>query len=201
MPLVSSEAVDHIFNGTRGNSSNANDKSAKTHFENFYNKVYHPSEPNLRENVTLDNIKIEEVTDDLVGKFASYLCKVQNLYQHDAAKKPLTYTTISIYMSALKSLCTTKFRGSEKFPRCLTPDLWKMYLQRIRKVKIEQALKDNVPLFSGSYTSARDVDLTSLAALAYWEGDEELMEFFFLFSSCVTHCGRGSEVSTSNNIC
>ena len=195
------QACEHIFDGSKGNSSIANENSAKKHFQNFYTKVYHPQDTAMRENLTLDNIKSHEITDDLVGKFANYLCQVGSLYTHDKGNKILSYTTVSIYMSAIKTLCITKFSNEPNIPRCLTQDLWKRYLSRIRKVKIEQAVKENVPLFSGSYKSAKDVDLTSLAALAYWEGDMELLEFFFLFQSCVTHCGRGSEVSTSYLIC
>ena len=58
-----------------GQSVSANDNAARKHFKSFYDNVYHPSNPSTRSGVTMDNIQPSEITDDLIGKFSTYLCQ------------------------------------------------------------------------------------------------------------------------------
>ena len=187
----------HIFSQSRGKSSGNNDSATKKHFTKFYTEVFYPNNRSLREDVTLDNIEVNEITDALVGNFATYLCEASCLTKKNSS---LSLLSVSVYMSSLKTSLLTKFSGEEHAPRCFAPEMWKLYLSRIRKVKIKHAIKDNVPLFR-EYDAATDDDMKALAAVVYWDGCGGLnSEFLYLFLTCVGNCGRGSEVRFYGNI-
>ena len=186
--------LPNILDVSRGNSSKANHDSATKHFNFFYKEIFKKSNPSVRDDLTLDNIKVEEVTDDLIGTYISYLGEAKPLKnKNSSSDKMLKYTTTAIYMSDLKTFLTTKFR-TVHMPLVLGEKQWKLYCTALQTVKTRQAIELNEPLF-GEYTKASDEDLRALCALVYWDGSVHNTEFLSMFLSTVYNCGRGSEVS------
>ena len=198
----SSQQLEHIFQASKGNSTNKNENAARIHFQWFYTKQYYPNannKSNLRQTLTLDDITFEEVTNDLFGKFATYLCNdAKNLKNKNT---DLSYGTISIYMSSIRMLLVKRFLSDyNKYPDLLKLDIWSMYLSKIRKIKVQHSIKNNKPL-SKSIESASEEDVMAMFNCIVWDNDCSSAEFLLLFMSCIVHCGRGSEVrNILNNV-
>ncbi len=80
------EGVDNILHLKQSASTAANTSSMKTHFNIFYN-MYQRNNPDKRPDLTIDNIKKEEVTDNLVGGFVNYLCRTATCKSGGRIKK------------------------------------------------------------------------------------------------------------------
>ena len=183
----------HIFRESDSHSTKGNIKSMKTHFNNFYKNYYKPDPANChkkRPDLTLDNINTYEVTDELLGHFASYLSTAHKNCNEKLAV--LAYVTVSQYFSTLKTVLLKKFTDVNP-PPCLADQKWRMYATNIRRIKIQQCIKSNKPLF-GEYDKATDEDTQALSALVFWDGSVDNAEFLSLYMACMSNCGRGSEV-------
>ena len=84
-----------------------------------------------------DITSMEDITDELVGEFATYLAKFARSYC--SIKKPLLkYLTAHGYLSAFKMYYEGLFRNQES-PLCFHPTKWSAYLSSIYKEKAKQA--------------------------------------------------------------
>ena len=190
-----SSQLEHIFQASKGNSTSKNENSARIHFQCFYTKQYYPNannKSNLRETLTLDDIAFDEVTNDLFGKFATYLCNDAKSLKNKTSD--LSYGSISIYMSSIRMLLVKRFLSDyNKYPDLLKLDIWSMYLSKIRKIKVQHSIKNNKPL-SKSIEAASEEDVMAMFNCIVWDNEYSTAEFLLLFISCIVHCGRGSEV-------
>ena len=178
--MTTNAALNHIFNTSISASTKGNIKSVRKKFEAFY-KEFKASNTTARKDLTFDNMKIDEVTNELIGKFANYL-----------AQTNLKRATVGVYFSTFKTQLNQRFAGQAK-PHCMSEAVWSLYLRALNTKKVQQSLALDTPLF-GEYESATNDDLRALSAVAYWEGSKKNAEFLLLFLACVTNCGRGSEV-------
>ena len=192
------QKTKNILKDSRNKSSKTNDKSMRTHFELFY-KLYLQTPPpdGKRFDLSLDDIKEEEVTNDLLGSYVGYLAdtaKCQGGSKLIKNIKLLSYTHASIMFSSLKSFLKLRFMDNKTNIKFLTDEHCRQYTAVLRRTKINQATATDEPLF-GEFATHTCGDRKAITALAYWNGLETYIEFVFLFQSCITNCGRGSEVS------
>ena len=171
----------------------------RSHFKIFYASYIRREEnppPNARENLTLDDIKSEEVTHDLMGSFAGYLVNAKCLSggKNKAGKKLLKYQTAMGLFSALKTFLKNKFIHERQSIKFLEDSHCKLITTKLKEGKVSQSIASDEPLF-GKYDTAKTGDKKAITALAFWKDCVENTEFAYLFNSCVTNCGRGSEVS------
>ena len=185
----------HLFDGERGASSENNYISMKKHFDYFYHNCYQPSEgKQKREHLkSFDDLLASDVTDDLCGKFGSYLAsEARHKCKKDA--QFLGQTSTFIYFSSFKKVLEKKFARMEApLPTCMKEEIWNLYTTEMRRKKVKQSLKEQTPLY-GSYEKATEDDVRTLVNLCLWTGDEEMAQFASMFLDCFTSCGRGSEV-------
>ena len=193
----------HIFTDGRGPSSTGMDKTMKSHFKNFNTNFFKDTaNPNHNKSLTFDKLVLSDITDELCGQFASYLSDTRGLHNETTDKKGnelphLAYMTVIGYFSSFKTLLLLRFSGKkEELPNCLLPSHWKIYCDKVRRIKIRQSNMENKSLF-GKYEAASNEDLKALSAVTFWSGSQTHAEFLALFLAQVTNCGRGSEVSSN----
>lgn len=187
--------TQNIKKREKSKSSRNNDNTMITHFKKFY-KNYVDENPELRKDLTLDDIKAEEVTYDLLGNFADYLSDATCLSggKSKVDVKKIAFAHTLVLFSAFKKKLQDKFIESGVEIQFLRDEITKEFTKEIRKAKIKQCVADDKPLF-GEYSTATTGDRKAITVLAYWNGEIESTEFALLFQSCITNCGRGSEVS------
>ena len=183
----------HIYENSEGTSTKKGLKSVEKHFDHFYKEVFLKKQEfsSKRTELTFKNITYNKISDELIGHFANYLTVATKLDGKNE-KDTLSYPTISQYFSAMKQHLLFRF-SSEKTPISFQDSKFKHYKDEMRKIKVWEALSKNKPLF-GEFLGATCDDAKALAATILWGGNTLDAEFLALFLTCITNCGRGSEV-------
>ena len=125
--------IGHLFDLKEGNKNRDKKKSALKHLQYYLQRQ--STFPHLKD--VKDFQKMDDITDEFVGEFATYLGKYARSYC-DINKPLLAYMTAHGYLSAFKMHFEVKFR-EQKTPICFEPSKWKHYLSSIYKIKAEQA--------------------------------------------------------------
>lgn len=87
--MLGHEEIQHIHDLDPHKSTKRKKTSMASHFDHFCERYYSKEKPSL----SLRTIKYEDITDDLVGKFATYLVdKATICLQEDG--QPLKWLTI-----------------------------------------------------------------------------------------------------------
>ena len=125
--------IGHLVDLKDGQKNKQKKSSTIKHFSYF-----------LRNQNTFDKIKVlsdiksmSDITDELVGEFATYLGKYARSYC-DVNKPLLKYLTAHGYLSAFKMHYEGLFRNQES-PLCFHPTKWSSFLRSIYKEKAQQA--------------------------------------------------------------
>ena len=140
----------------------------------------------------LTDLKYEDVTDELVGMWCTYLTD-EARRRCDPKQDLLSYASVAQYFSSFKMYCIHRFH-SEPIPPPLVEEKTKHYSRIMMQKKIQEARYAGKSLF-GSIEAAGGDDWLAFAAVCFWNGTTKSAEFLHLFKSCIENSGRGSEVS------
>ena len=162
----------------------------RKHFALFYSK--HIVQSDEQENKGLDDLSYHDITDDLVGKWCTYLTDEARC-RCNPKLALLTYASVAQYFSSFKMYCIHRFH-SQPIPPPLVNEKTKHLSRLMLKKKIQQARLLGKSLF-GSIEAADGDDWLAFAAVCFWDGSRKSAEFLHLFKSCIDNSGRGSEVS------
>jgi hypothetical protein len=188
------ESIGHIFVEGAKHSAEEKKSSAMSHFDDFlmiYFKERNFMLNRVRIIPTHKQISIENITDDLVGCFATYLGKLART--KDKKKAPLAYTTARGYFSSFKMFFLHKFRGS-RTPEVFKDQKFRMYATALTALIVERSKKTHEPLIAQK-TGATKEDWVALATLCAWCGKTEMLEFWHFNNSTTQMAARGNEIA------
>jgi hypothetical protein len=183
--------LKHIEDMPKRKKTNEQYHSVSIHFNHFYRNHY--GEKDKRKgNIFLDDIKYEDVNDDLVGQFSTYLAS-EARQKCNPNKDLIGWNTIANYFSGFKNFLVSKFHDK---PLPFSIESTKMARMTIlmKRTKLEINRKGDKKM-TGSIEASSCEDQKAIAAMCLWSGDVANAEFLHLFTSCVNNVGRGSEVS------
>ena len=140
----------------------------------------------------LDDLLYEDITEQLVGSFATYLSKHATKYCKPNGDL-LMWNSIAGYFSAFKTFIIKKFRD-KPIPHALGDAHMKMMTTEMRSKKIEICNSNN-DAWVNPHEMVSDDDNKALGALCYWDGSSKSAEYYHLYRSMVNNAGRGSEIS------
>ena len=174
-------------------------KQANKHFQYFYTNYFLPgnSTEGAASTVTgaskeINDLEYCEITDDLVGKFCTYL--TDHARDHcNPNLSLLKYATISQYFSAFKGALLKRFHANPT-PLPLSEEKTKQLYRLMMEKKIDESRKNGHSLF-GSFSHADQDDFTAFSSVCFWDGTSKSAEFLHLFKSCIENSGRGSEIA------
>eukprot|EP00980_Cylindrotheca_fusiformis_P020453 scaffold7504_cov97-Cylindrotheca_fusiformis.AAC.6 len=187
--------MGHIFDEGTKHSAEEKKKSAMSHFDSFL-KLYYKHKPYILdgEPIGIPNHKdltVNDIKDDLVGKYATYLGKIATT--KDQKKSPLAYTTARGYFSSFKIYYLQKFRD-DGTPEVLRPEKFKMYATGLTSVITERCKKSNEPLVAQKARANKE-DWVALAILCAWSGRVDCYEFWHFNNNTTQMAARGNEVA------
>ncbi|GFH48135.1 hypothetical protein CTEN210_04611 [Chaetoceros tenuissimus] len=178
------EDIACIQEGDKGVSMTKKLGTVNTHFRYFARRF-------LNKNYSgVENLKKEEVTSKLVGKFANYLVRfaTKNLKPNG---EPLMWNTLSQYFSVFKVYFHDRFQPP---PVAVTDESTKRVVQHMRRVKIKLVRAAGTSWVNEKEKASIE-DIIAFAMVCYWEGDLTSAELLHLQRACFFNGGRGSEVA------
>jgi hypothetical protein len=187
------ESIGHIFVEGAKHSAEEKKSSAMSHFDDFLKRHF-------KEKIMLNGILIipthkelslVNITDDLVGCFATYLGK--HARTKDKKKAPLRYGTARGYFSSFKMYFLHQFRGS-KTPEVFKDQKFRMYATALTALIVERSKKTNEPLVAQKACATKE-DWVALATLCAWCGKTEMLEFWHFNNSTTQMAARGNEIA------
>ena len=183
------EDIQHVMDGDKRTSAAQKQKSMLTHLDYFLRNCY-------QEGCVLrgENLTMEEISDELVGKFCTYLSKMARKKCDPFPSPLLAWSTIQGYFSSFKMFFIDKFH---KIPASLSNELTKRYVGIMLRTKTEIVTKEGVPLY-GKKECASEEDFKGFTAVCFWNDDLKSAEYLHLVWSAVHNCGRGSEIAMLN---
>ena len=146
-----------------------------------------------------DNLQYEDITEDLIGKYAHYLV-------HHAKKgfkeggEGIKWQTIQGYYSAIKMALIEKYREKpipQIFSDMRTKQMYKSMIRQSLDLHRDKVLSDPEQKGAGFYGQSEAFSMESLIAipaLVFWQNDSKSAEFWHLLQAMKYNCGRGSEV-------
>ena len=200
-PPKPSDEEDPLYIGpiTNAPSSNAAARkkcSMRLHFDYFLQHYWAKTYKGEKKLENFDDLKVDDVTVRLADNFVNYLAFHSRKHCKPDAEL-LMYNTIDQYLSAFKMNLVKKFFEEEK--DLIVNNSAKMALLRktMLEIKIKQCRKNGSNIMTSLETASKS-DIDSFFVLCFWEGTDESAEFLHLMMSCISNCGRGSEVSENN---
>lgn len=121
----------------------------------------------------LHDLLYEDITEELVGSYATYLSKHATKYCK-ADGELLMWNSIAGYFSAFKTFVVKKFRN-KPVPHSLSEIQMKMMTTEMRSKKIKMCNSNN-DSWVNPHAMASDEDNKALGALCYWDGTTKSAE-------------------------
>ena len=165
--------------------------SMKSHFATFMDSS------KGRPGVKLDDIPFEEINDDLVGTFATYLaCHAKRKNGKKGQPSQLLSHQSSVnYFSAFKNYLISRHHAKGDIA-VLSKDRTSIIYRKMWRCKLDQcAQKGDV---SKIFTEKKNLigdEFGPLSALALWSGDKTMAELYHFAICMEKNLGRGSEIA------
>ena len=182
---MSTSAFGHIFDEELRVSSSRKKGAMGSHCNTFL-KDFKPGKK-------LDDLLYEDIAEELVGSFATYLSKHATKFCRPGGDL-LMWNSIAEYFSAFKTFLIMKKFREKPIPHALGDAHMKMMTTEMRSKKIEICNSNN-DAWVNPHAMASDDDNKALGALCYWDGSSKSAEYYHLYRSMVNNAGRGSEIS------
>jgi hypothetical protein len=171
----------HIVDVSMKASKKRKEDSSITHFR-FFLKLHYPEQY-----VVLEDLAYEDINQELMGAFATYLAGRARKYLKDA-NDPISLGSATGYMSSLKSYFCNRFREYPT-PTVFEKEHWKRLIQNITNMKADYARANNKRLVE-PHEKADDTDRIALGAVCVWNCSFEAAMFHHLMNSMVSCVGR-----------
>ena len=123
--------IGHLVDSTDSEKNKRKKQSAINHLDYF---LKNQDKYELKSH---NDIKLSDITDDFVGKFATYLSKFARK-KCDPSQPLLAYLTAHGYLSAFKMHYINRYKN-EKEPPCFDRERWRKFMRAIYKDKSAQA--------------------------------------------------------------
>ena len=167
--------------------------SMGNHFKYFFENYYMKDNKEIKHAKTFPTLKEEDVTIHMVDSFAGYLANnARDRMRPDGPK--LSYGTVDGYFSIFKTTLGDKYMDDPKaVPVVRNEALMTRMRKRMLDVKLQESRLGGKPLVV-PMEAATEQDMDAFFLLCFYKGSAESAEFLHLLMSCITNCGRGSEV-------
>jgi len=186
-----SAPIPHVFEDTQRASNEKKQSSAIKHFQFFLTNHYQGTDGVVNPPLTAQDLKIEHITNDVVGTFCTYLSKEARCECKPPPSPRLAWLTIQGYFSAFKSHYIRKFKC---VPESLSNELTSRYSRAMLSNKTEIVVREGSALYSKKEVASEE-EIEGFSAICYWNDDVCSSEYNHLVRSCINNCGRGSEIA------